>query len=298
MSSEFDQHSGHDPCARASQKSALGPIRLGTIQGLRAEWCKVVSEVPCMSLLQAPGVSARFLELLAGPPRRRSRILDVGCGGGASRWRSRPPPDGWWASIARAPRASRRPAPARGGAGLAGTSSSTRPTSSADLYEPGRPDRLTRPPLRLGCHHRARGPSPAPGACLAMVSFHVDQWKETGPVSRFAYDEARMRIALEVTRLRRRGARGRAGRDAASTRSRQGWPRRSASRTGGGGRPLVPLHRLPRSGGRTLTRSHLLVKARRGERSARRAEPAEMTLPRPCSPTRSRPWRSSWASTS
>ncbi|MGH7397758.1 MAG: methyltransferase domain-containing protein, partial [Candidatus Rokuibacteriota bacterium] len=34
------------------------------------------------SLLQAPGVSARFLDLLAEEPLGRSRILDVGCGAG------------------------------------------------------------------------------------------------------------------------------------------------------------------------------------------------------------------------
>ena len=34
------------------------------------------------SLLQAPGVSARFLDLLAREPLDRSRILDVGCGAG------------------------------------------------------------------------------------------------------------------------------------------------------------------------------------------------------------------------
>ena len=29
-----------------------------------------------------------------------------------------------------------------------------------------------------------------------MVAFHVDQWRETGKVSRFAYDEARMEALL------------------------------------------------------------------------------------------------------
>lgn len=46
------------------------------------------------SRLQAPGVSARFLDLLAQEPLGRSRILDVGCGAGrlslaiapAARW--------------------------------------------------------------------------------------------------------------------------------------------------------------------------------------------------------------------
>ena len=38
----------------------------------------------------------------------------------------------------------------------------------------------------------------APGQCLAMVAFHVDQWRETGKVSRFAYDEARMERTLRA----------------------------------------------------------------------------------------------------
>jgi len=42
----------------------------------------------------------------------------------------------------------------------------------------------------------------APGQCLAMVAFHVDQWRETGKVSRFAYDEARMERTLRANGLR------------------------------------------------------------------------------------------------
>jgi len=34
------------------------------------------------------------------------------------------------------------------------------------------------------------------GGVLAVVAFHVDQWRETGRVSRFAYDETRMRALL------------------------------------------------------------------------------------------------------
>jgi len=39
----------------------------------------------------------------------------------------------------------------------------------------------------------------APGCCLAFVCFHTDQWKETGKVSRFAYSEAHLRSALEAS---------------------------------------------------------------------------------------------------
>jgi SAM-dependent methyltransferase len=37
----------------------------------------------------------------------------------------------------------------------------------------------------------------APGGALVVLGFHVDQWKETGRASRFAYDEARMRALLQ-----------------------------------------------------------------------------------------------------
>ena len=41
----------------------------------------------------------------------------------------------------------------------------------------------------------------APRGALVMVGFHVDQWKETGKPSRFAYDEERMRWVLESAAL-------------------------------------------------------------------------------------------------
>ena len=102
-----------------------------------------------------------------------------------------------------------------------------------------------------------------PGHCLAMVAFHVDQWRETGRVSRFAYDEARMRAslevrgfaveALEVEREVRRFASVEEGL-AAAVGLEDRW------RTDGRWFRYIAFLE---SGGRTLTRSHLLVKARR-----------------------------------
>jgi hypothetical protein len=96
-----------------------------------------------------------------------------------------------------------------------------------------------------------------------MVSFHVDQWKETGKVSRFAYDEARMRAALEsrgfsvealeVEREVRRFDSVEEGL-AAAVGLEDRWK--------ADGRWFRYIAFLE-SGGRTLTRSHLLVKARR-----------------------------------
>jgi hypothetical protein len=96
-----------------------------------------------------------------------------------------------------------------------------------------------------------------------MVAFHVDQWKETGKVSRFAYDETRMRSvlkgqgfgveALEVERDVRRFSSVEEGL-AAAVGLEDRWK--------ADGRWFRYIAFLE-SGGRTLTRSHLLVKARR-----------------------------------
>jgi len=102
-----------------------------------------------------------------------------------------------------------------------------------------------------------------PGRCLGMVAFHVDQWKETGKVSRFAYDEARMERslkaqglvpeALEVEREVKRFASVEEGLAAAvgledAWRADGRWFRYIAFLEGGG---------------RTLTRAHLIVTARK-----------------------------------
>src|SRR5262249_12432703 len=39
------------------------------------------------------------------------------------------------------------------------------------------------------------------GGALGMVAFHVDQWRETGKASRFAYDESRMAALLRASAL-------------------------------------------------------------------------------------------------
>ncbi len=103
----------------------------------------------------------------------------------------------------------------------------------------------------------------APGECLAFVAFHVDQWRETGRPSRFAYDEARLASVLggsgfvpehleverEVTCFRtvQEGLAAAAGLE-------DKWK--------ADGRWKRYVEFLER-GGRTLTRSHLIIKARR-----------------------------------
>jgi SAM-dependent methyltransferase len=101
------------------------------------------------------------------------------------------------------------------------------------------------------------------GKTLAFVGFHVDQWRETGRPSRFAYDEGRLRRSLsecafavehlEVEREIREFGTVEEGLAAAIG---------LAERWRADGRWFSYIKFLER-GGRTLTRSHLVVKARR-----------------------------------
>jgi SAM-dependent methyltransferase len=214
------------------------------------------------SVCQAPGVSARFLDWLAREPLGRSRILDVGCGAGRLSL-ALAPASKWVVGLDReAPllEEARRRAAA---ADLANVEFHEADVE-ADSYEPWRPDLVTAHLCASDAIIERAAQALAPGSCLAMVSFHVDQWKETGKVSRFAYDEARMRAALEsrdfavealeVERDVHRFDSVEEGL-AAAVGLEDRWK--------ADGRWFRYIAFLE-SGGRTLTRSHLLVKARRG----------------------------------
>lgn len=107
----------------------------------------------------------------------------------------------------------------------------------------------------------------APDGALVVLGFHVDQWKETGRVSRFAYDEERMRRLLEshdfeVEHLSvEREVHSFASVEealAAAIGLQEKWK--------SDGRWFRYIKFLE-EGGRTLTRSHVIAKGRR--RSAR-----------------------------
>lgn len=213
------------------------------------------------SLIQAVGVSPRFLALLAEEPLRRSRVLDVGCGSGRLSLALAP--------VSRSVVGLDRDVPAleearrhAAAAGLANVEFHEADVEAAP-YEPWRPELITAHLCASeAIIERAAAALPG-GACLAMVAFHVDQWKETGRVSRFAFDEARMRAALvargftvealEVEREERRFGSVEEGL-AAAVGLEDRWR--------ADGRWFRYIAFLE-SGGRTLTRSHLLVRARR-----------------------------------
>ena len=102
-----------------------------------------------------------------------------------------------------------------------------------------------------------------PGCCLGMVAFHVDQWRETGKVSRFAYDEARMEATLGRAGLTPEGVEvEREVRTFASVEEGLAAAVSLQDRWKSDGRWHRYLRYLE-EGGRTLTRSHLIVMARK-----------------------------------
>jgi hypothetical protein len=102
------------------------------------------------------------------------------------------------------------------------------------------------------------------GGVLAFAAFHVDQWRETGRVSRFGYDEERARAVLAAAGFRvenlereRAVATFDSAEEAlrAAERFRPKWE--SDGRWAG-------WEAFVAGGGRTLTESRLVVLARRG----------------------------------
>ena len=103
----------------------------------------------------------------------------------------------------------------------------------------------------------------APGRVLAFVAFHSDQWRETGRASRFAYDEEHARgalsragFAVEHLEVEREVTTFGSVEEAlaAVVALEERWKV--------DGRWFQYI-RFLEEGGRTLTRSHLIVKARR-----------------------------------
>ena len=103
----------------------------------------------------------------------------------------------------------------------------------------------------------------APGQAFAFVAFHTDQWRETGRASRFAYDEERARrvladegFAVEHLEIEREVT------TFASVEAALAAVLGLEERWKVDGRWFHYIKFLE-EGGRTLTRSHLIVMARR-----------------------------------
>jgi SAM-dependent methyltransferase len=206
-------------------------------------------------------LSPRFLALLEAEGLEGKRAIDVGCGAGrVTLWLA--PRVKHAVGLDRDPRAL---ADARRLAGEAGFTNVEFHEADVEREEYARwqPNLVTAYLCASDAIVERAGRALAPGQCLAMVAFHVDQWRETGKVSRFAYDESRIERVLrasgflpeviEVASDVLRFASVEEGLAAAvgledKWRSDGRWFRYIA---------------FLEEGGRTLTRAHLIVKARR-----------------------------------
>jgi len=211
--------------------------------------------------LHHSGISRRFLGLLVEEGLAARRVLDVGCGSGRlslvlARWALR---------VIGLDRDTRAIADARARAAATGLSNVEFHEADVEREEYRRwaPDLITAHLCAADAIVERAGRALAVGAALGIVAFHVDQWRETGRVSRFAYDEARMDAllrrtgftpeALEVEREVSEFGSVEEGL-AAAVALEDRWK--------ADGRWYGYLAFLE-AGGRTLTRSYLIVKARR-----------------------------------
>ena len=206
---------------------------------------------------RADGLSPAFLALLAGEDLAGLTVLDVGTGRGRL-------------ATALAPRCGRVV-----GIDLdPGAIEQARRSAAANVefivadaeateYAVWAPDAVVAHLCMSDAIIERAGRALARGGLVAFAAFHVDQWRETGRRSRFAYDEAHARNALEaaglavehvsVEREVREFTSVEAGL-AAAVALEEKWK--------ADGRWFHYIKFLE-DGGRTLTRSHLHIKARR-----------------------------------
>ena len=219
--------------------------------------------------LRADGISPTFLRLLETEPLGRMEILDVGTGRGRL-------------ALALAPHcrrvvgidvdaeADRRGAAPGGRDRASGTPSSSSPTPSrwnSSSLAAGdahfRPDMVVAHLYLSARLVEESGRALPPGGVLAFVGFHADQWRETGRRSRFAWSEPDIQDLLKrcdflvehlevETEVKTFGSVEEAL--AAVIGLEERWRQ--------DGRWFHYIKYLEQ-GGRELTRSHLVVKARR-----------------------------------
>jgi tRNA A58 N-methylase Trm61 len=210
---------------------------------------------------QAPGISPRFLALLGAEPLAGKRVLDVGCGWGRLALHVAREAG----SVVGLDRDPVLIEDARVRARTAGLDNAEFHQVDVDReeYRQWMPDLITAHLCASDAIIERSGRALRAGSCLGMVAFHLEQWKETGKVSRFAYDEARMEATLrraglvpEAIEVERQVTQFTSVEEglAAAVALQERWK--------ADGRWLRFL-RFLESGGRTLTRCHLIVKARR-----------------------------------
>jgi ubiquinone/menaquinone biosynthesis C-methylase UbiE len=207
------------------------------------------------------GISPRFLSLLTEEGLAGQRLLDLGCGWGRLAL-AVAPQAGWVVGLDR-DSAVIREAERRATAARLGNVEFHVADAEREEYGSWAPTLVTAHLCVADAIIARAGRALAHGGVLGMVAFHVDQWCETGKVSRFAYDEARMETVLraaafkpEVIEVEREVKRFGSVEEglAAAVGLEDRW------RTDGRWHRYIGFLE---AGGRTLTRSHVIVKARK-----------------------------------
>ncbi len=214
--------------------------------------------------LEQDGLSPALVGWLAAEPRATGNVLDVGTGTGrlalalAPRARRVLGLDTDAGALVEARRRARR-------AGVGNVLFVVADAETADYRALGRPDAVVAHLCMSDPIIERAGAGLPRGGALAFAAFHVDQWRETGHVSRFAYEEERARAVLAAAGLRvekleieREVTRFESAADALQGvgRLREKWQ--------GDGR-WAGWERFVADGGRTLTESRLVVLARKTE---------------------------------
>ena len=209
----------------------------------------------------AEGLSPAFLELLRAEPLGALTVLDVGTGSGRLALALAP----HCRAVVGVDRDARLIDEARKKAVAAGVAKARFVVGDVEIeeYAPFKPDMVVAYLCMSDAIVERAGRVLKPGQLLAFVAFHTDQWKETGRPSRFGYGETGMRRLLKRTGFAvehlaveyqvqqfetvEQGL-------AAAVALQEKWK--------ADGRWFRYVKFLE-EGGRTLTRAHLVVKARK-----------------------------------
>ena len=209
----------------------------------------------------ADGLSPAFLELLRAEPLAGLAVLDVGTGNGRLAWALAPV----CRAVVGVDREARLVDEARKRAAAAGVTNARFVVGDVEVedYAPFKPDMVVAYLCLSDAIVERAGRVLRPGQVFAFVAFHTDQWKETGRPSRFAYGEVGVRrllkkcgFAVEHCQIEREVQTFESVEQglAAAVALQEKWK--------ADGRWFRYVKFLE-EGGRTLTRAHLLVKARK-----------------------------------
>lgn len=209
----------------------------------------------------AEGLSPAFLELLRAEPLAELTVLDVGTGSGRLALALAP----HCRAVIGVDREARLIDEARKKAAAAGVTNARFVVGDVEVeeYAPFKPDMVVAHLCMSDAIAERAGRVLKPGQVFAFVAFHSDQWKETGRSSRFAYGEVgakrllkrtgfaveRLAVEYQVQQFEtvEQGL-------AAAVALQEKWK--------ADGRWFRYVKFLE-EGGRTLTRAHLVVKARK-----------------------------------